>query len=94
MTKSAMIAAGPQGRLRGMLFIEGEGTAMPMYNTPLPIFPIWGADFIAMVNGLRSDLATWNPHLPVLLGVQRVLGRDRVFPYISQVGYSVAGWCV
>jgi|LauGreSBDMM110SN_4_FD.fasta_scaffold144618_1 hypothetical protein len=54
-------------------------------NTPVPIWPAWASDFTKMVAGLRSDLAAYNPNLAVLLGIQRVSGRDTIFPYISQI---------
>eukprot|EP00955_Chlamydomonas_euryale_P110353 365994-Chlamydomonas_euryale.AAC.19 len=38
-----------------------------------------------MMLGLRADLAALNPLLPVVLAVQRIAGRDRVFPFIAQV---------
>ena len=85
LTRAAMEAAGPQGRLRGVLFTEGEGTAMPIWNNPIPIWPSWASDFTKMVTGMRSALSAYNPNLAVLLGVQRVDGRDTIFPYISQI---------
>ena len=77
LTRAAMAAAGPHARLRGLLFIEGEGTALLMNNQPNLIAPFWTNDFTAFVNGLRSDLAEFNPHLPVIMAVQRVADRDR-----------------
>ena len=77
LTRAAMAAAGPHGRLRGILFIEGEGTALLMNNQPNYIAPFWSRDFTGFVNGLRSDLAEFNPHLPVIMAVQRVADRDR-----------------
>jgi len=46
---------------------------------------LWTTDFIAMVNGLRSDLAQFNPTLPVILAVQRIANRSRVYPLIGQI---------
>ncbi|GAX78232.1 hypothetical protein CEUSTIGMA_g5674.t1 [Chlamydomonas eustigma] len=85
MTEAAMAAAGPNAKLRGILFIEGEGTAMPMYNDPYPIAATWSSNFTTMVQGLRKDLAMYNPNLAVLLGVQRIDNRDRVYPLIGLV---------
>ena len=84
-TRAAMAAAGPTARLRGLLFMEGEGSAMAQYNTPVNIASLWTSDFMAMVNGLRTDLAEFNPGLPVVLAVQRVANRSRVYPLIGQI---------
>jgi hypothetical protein len=84
-TRRAMLMAGPSARLRGLLFMEGEGSAMTQYNTPINIASLWTSDFEAMVNGLRTDLAEFNPGLPVILAIQRVANRSRVYPLIGQI---------
>ncbi len=58
---------------------------MLKYNSPQAIFHTWSADFQAMVTYLRTELVKYNPELPVVLAVQRVAGRDRVYPFIGQV---------
>lgn len=84
-TQAAMAAAGPTARLRGLLFMEGEGSAMTQYNTPINIASLWQSDFVAMVNGLRTDLAEFNPSLPVILAIQRVANRSRVYPLLGEI---------
>ncbi|KAG1677037.1 hypothetical protein FOA52_001206 [Chlamydomonas sp. UWO 241] len=86
MTRVAMQAAGAGARLRGMLFIEGEGSAMDLYNSPEnPIAHTWADTFRSMVLQIRSDLAYLNPCLPVVMAVQRIADRNRVFPLIDVV---------
>ena len=83
--RRALSIAGPSARLRGLLFMEGEGSAMTKYNSPVNIASLWTTDFMAMVNGLRTDLAEFNPSLPVILAIQRVANRSRVYPLIGQI---------
>ncbi|KAG1664123.1 hypothetical protein FOA52_011946 [Chlamydomonas sp. UWO 241] len=85
-TQNAMAKAPPGARLRGVLFMEGEGSSMLKYNSGASFLAFqWGGDFQIMVNGLRGALRAYNPSLPVVLATQRVADRDRVYPYISQV---------
>eukprot|EP00955_Chlamydomonas_euryale_P059483 357392-Chlamydomonas_euryale.AAC.55 len=86
MTHAAMDAAGPLARLQGMLFMEGEGTAMTQYNREHePIAETWSQDFTSTLTRLRHDLSMYNPCLPVVLAVQKVGDRERVYPLIGTV---------
>jgi hypothetical protein len=65
---------------------------MAQYNSGIvTIAPFWAQDFDYMVSQLRADLAAWNAHLPVVLGVQRVADRDRVYPWIGSIKQQQQG---
>lgn len=72
--------------------MQGEGDAMEIYNTVSawnPLGTVWAEQFPALITYLidsaRRDLVQYNPELPVLLGVQKVTGRDRVYPWIGVI---------
>jgi len=86
VTKQAMAKAPAGAVLRGLVFMEGEGSALAKNNRLSTYLSFgWDSDFGRMMLGLRADLAALNPLLPVVLAVQRIAGRDRVFPFIAQV---------
>lgn len=58
---------------------------MTQYNQASFIAGSWAANFTTMVNALRTELSVYNAALPIVLGVQRVAGRNRVYPYIGLV---------
>lgn len=58
---------------------------MTQYNQASFIAGSWATDFTTMVNALRTELSVYNAALPIVLGVQRIADRDRVYPYISLV---------
>lgn len=57
---------------------------MTQYNMPMNFIAAhWLTDFTSMVDALRVDLGLLNANLPVVLGVQRIAGRERVYPLMG-----------
>ncbi|KAL6756885.1 SGNH hydrolase-type esterase domain-containing protein [Haematococcus lacustris] len=80
-TRAAMAAAGPNARLRGMLWVQGESDALH----PAGGYYIAAAYAQNMRNFMaraRQDLAPFHPKLPVIMAMQAVTNRDTIFPWI------------
>ncbi|KXZ52686.1 hypothetical protein GPECTOR_9g732 [Gonium pectorale] len=84
-TRAAMAApmpGGGTGRLRGMIWVQGEADAEEKAG-PGPS-AAYGANLAAFIAAARKDLAAFHPQLPVLLGVMPLRKRD-CFPHLPAV---------
>ncbi|PNW81137.1 hypothetical protein CHLRE_07g344000v5 [Chlamydomonas reinhardtii] len=83
----AMRAAGPNARLRGMLWVQGESDANNDWNAAA-----YGARFAAFLAAVRQDFAPYMSYagapaggLPVVMAVMSTWKRADIFPYIQEV---------
>lgn len=91
-TRLAMKSIGKKGRLAGLVMMLGEGDAMLIYNTVSAYNPdgtVWSSYFGLLMSGmlefLREELQDLNPNLPIIIALQAVQNRQRVYPWIESI---------
>ncbi|KAG2442168.1 hypothetical protein HYH02_009656 [Chlamydomonas schloesseri] len=90
----AMRAAGPNARLRGMVWVQGESDANNDWNSGQ-----YGTRFAAFLAAVRQDFAPYMSYpgapaggLPVIMAVMSTARRGDIFPYIQQVRNQQLGF--
>ena len=83
--KSAMSQAGPNARLRGVIWVQGENDAVSSY-----LANQYYANFQDFVLSLRAEMAQYPQltppsSLPIIMGVMSVTSRQAMCPYISTI---------
>ncbi|KAG1679260.1 hypothetical protein FOA52_009290 [Chlamydomonas sp. UWO 241] len=87
----AMEAAGPNARLRGMLWVQGETDAQDDPDARPPARRKdwaalgYGHNLYTLVEIVRNATRAYDPCLPIIIGVIQTEGRERVFPHIQVV---------
>lgn len=85
--KRAMATAGPNARLRGMLWVQGETDASDPY-TPLD----YNREFDKFLVWTRDLLRPYHPNLPVVMAVMSTTNRVLAFPGIEELRRQQASY--